>query len=83
MTTVTDGARVYDFNHLLTGDVEIYAHSGGLLVLWSDGKRKQVAIEPVGMTVDEIERAVIAADTIIARADPAPVNRAQRRAGMN
>jgi hypothetical protein len=80
MTAVTDGARVYSYNHLLTGDVELYAHEGGLFVLWDAGKRKQVAIDPIGMTPDEIERAIVACNTVLARADPAPVNRHDRRA---
>lgn len=80
MTAVTDGERVYAWNHLLTGDTEVYAHEGGIFVLWSDEKRKQVAIDPIGMTADEIDRAMIAANTVLARAEPAPVNRAQRRA---
>lgn len=79
MVSVQDGTRCYDWNHCLTGDVECFAHEGGLFVLWSDEKRKQVAIDPIGMTADEIERAMVAANTIIARADPAPRNRHERR----
>lgn len=80
MTSVTDGARVYSYNHLLTGDVEMYAHEGGLFILYSHEKRKQVAIDPIGMSAGEIERAVAAGDTLLARTDVSPVNRAQRRA---
>jgi hypothetical protein len=60
MTNVQAGTRVYGWDHLLTGDVECFAHEGGLFVLWSDDKRKQVAIDPIGMTESEIERAMVA-----------------------
>lgn len=80
MTSVTDGVRCYDWNHLLTGDVELYAHDGGILVLWDEGKRKQIAIEAVGMTANELERAIVACNTVLEREEEAPVNRAARRA---
>lgn len=78
---ITEGARVYDYNHLLTGDVEIYAHDGGVFVLYSHEKRKHVSLDPIGMTPGEIERAVTVCNTLLAREDPAPANRHERRAG--
>lgn len=79
----TDGARTYEFDHLLTGDVECYAHDGGLLVLYSPTKNVNVTIDPIGMTPVECSRAMMAGDTMLARAEvapPEPVNRKQRRA---
>lgn len=80
MTQITDGARTYAYDHLLTGDVEVYAHDGGLFVLYSPGKNVYIAIDPIGMKADEIDRAMMAGDTVLARTDPAPVNRHDRRA---
>lgn len=80
MTKATDGQRVYDWNHLLTGDVECYAHEGGVFVLYSHQKNKSVTIDPIGMAPDEVTRAVSAGDTILAREEIGPVNRKQRRA---
>lgn len=77
---ITDGARVYEFQWLLTGDTEMYAHESGLWYLWSPGKRQNVGIDPIGMTREEQLRAITAGDTILARAEPAPVNRKARRA---
>ena len=76
----TAGTRCYDFNYLLTGDHELYAHENGIFVLYSHDKNRNVAIDPIGMTRDEVERAVMACDTMLARAEPAPVNRHERRA---
>jgi len=75
---ITDGARVYLYDHLLTGDVECYAHDGGLLVLNDAGKGVSVTIDPIGMTDDEIERELIVGNTVLARADPI-INRHERR----
>lgn len=80
MTRVTDGVRTYQFDHLLTGDVEVWAHEGGLFVLFDAGKNVQVTIDPIGMSDDEIERAMLAGDAVLARTEPAPINRKARRA---
>lgn len=77
MIIATDGARVYQFDHCLTGEREMFAHDGGLFVVYDHGKEQSVTIDPIGMTADKVARAVAAADTVLARA---PVNRAQRRA---
>lgn len=77
MTLATDGERVYQFNEWLTGDRELFAHEGGLFVVYDHGKNAHLTIDLIGMTADEIARAVAVADTILARA---PVNREQRRA---
>jgi hypothetical protein len=77
MTLATEGNRVYQFDHCLTGEREMFAHEGGLFVVYDHGKEQSVSIDPIGMTADEVARAVTVADTILARA---PVNRLQRRA---
>lgn len=77
VTLATEGARVYEFDHLLTGDRECFAHDGGVFVVYDHGNDASITIEVVGMTKDEIERAMSVADTLLARQ---PVNRAQRRA---
>lgn len=79
MSLVTDGVHIYDYNHLLSGDVECYAHEGGLFVLYDAGKGVSVSIDPIGMTVDEIERAMVAANTVLARANPMIDNRHEQR----
>lgn len=80
MTKATDGVRTYAYNHLLTGDVECYAHEGGLFVLFDAGKNINVTIDPIGMSDNEIERAMLAGDAVLARTEPAPINRKARRA---
>lgn len=78
----TDGVRVYDYDHLLTGDVECYAPEGGLFVLYDAGKNIHVTIDPIGMTPDEIQRAMAAGDAVLARTEAAPINRKARRAAQ-
>lgn len=79
MTLITDLPRVYGFNHLLTGDMELYAHDGGLFVIYSHEKNQHLTIDPIGMTAEEIERSIILANKMLAVADPPPVNRHERR----
>lgn len=83
MTKVTDGVRVYDYNHLLTGDTEAYAHEGGLFALYSREKGTNVQINAIGMTAEEIERAIDLANTLLERGPISPVNRQQRRAAQS
>lgn len=77
---VTDGTRVHEFNWLLTGDAEMYAHEGGQLYLWSPSKRKHIGIEAVGMKREELLRAISAATALLSLTEPAPANRHERRA---
>jgi hypothetical protein len=77
LTLATEGQRVYEFDHLMTGERELFAHEDATFVMYDHGKDMSITIDPIGMTKGEIERAVSAADTVLARA---PVNRAQRRA---
>jgi hypothetical protein len=77
---IHDGTRVYSYDHMLTDDTELYAFEGGLLVLYSPGKDKHVGIDPTGMTLGELDRAITAGDTLLARTERAPVNRHARRA---
>ena len=80
MTKATDGYLTLDYQHLLSGDTTCYAHDGGLFVLFSKQKNQSVTIDPIGMDPAEVSRAMMAGDTILARAVAAPVNRKQRRA---
>lgn len=77
---VTDGHRVYEFAWLLSPGIEMYAHEGGVFYLWSPAKESSVGIDPIGMTRKELLRAISAGDAMLANAEPAPVNRKQRRA---
>jgi hypothetical protein len=77
MTLATEGQRVYEYDHLLSGERELFAHEGGLFVVYDHGRDAHVSIEVVGMTKGEIARAIAVADTVMSRA---PVNRGERRA---
>ena len=76
MTLITDGNRVYEYDWLLTGERELFAHENGLFVVYDHGRNASISIDPIGMTPDEIQRAISAADQMLTNH---PVNRAQRR----
>jgi hypothetical protein len=76
---IEDGVRVYKYQWLLTLDHELYAFEGGLFTVWSPAKASHVDIDPIGMSPQEVIRAIEAADAVLARAEPA-LNRRQRRA---
>ena len=73
-----EGYRTYQFDHCLTGDVECFAHEGGLFTLYDAGKGVSVSIDPIGMTAEELDRAMVAGNTVLARAEPV-IGRHERR----
>jgi len=73
---ITDGTDVTTDFHV-PSYVEVYAFDGGVLTLWHTLKQASVSIDPIGMTGDELDRAISAGITIL---DRQPVNRKQRRA---
>lgn len=76
---MTEGLRTYAFDHLLSGETECFVHEQGLFTLYHAGKNVSLTIDPIGMTADELSRAIIAGNTVIERAEAMP-NRHDRRA---
>lgn len=72
---ITDGQKVEMY--VLPDHIALYAHEGGILVLWDGKKKAHIGIDPLGMTDEEIERALSVGVEMLMRA---PANRKQRRA---
>jgi hypothetical protein len=65
LTNVTDGTPI---DYALAGlplKFRAYAHEGGVIAIYDPKQDKHVAINVIGMTKDEIERATRAASALL------------------